>query len=313
LEDFIFHESDPWEVRAFDFEPTLFHNPEFLALKGKSGWRSFVASHLKQKKVVVSLFLHVEHDVANSSRQSPFGNIEFSSDILPETLYKFLEFVEGKLRLSGIRKIVIKASPFHYDAAKSGLLQTFLFNKGYKVVEAEVDAILPITASFEDGLNRLETRHLKKCLESDLRYIFHPVKELENIYSFIHSCRQRKGYPLSMTSEELLLSAGRFPDRYLPVGVYYQNELIAASIAVRITSDILYNFYADHAAAYDHLSPVVFVVKALHDYCQKSSIRMLDMGTSALDRQPNFGLLNFKLRLGGIPTPKLTFEKTVEV
>ena len=310
MEDFIFHESDPWEVRAFDFEPTLFHNPEFLALKGKSGWRSFFVTHPKQKKVVVSLFLHVEGDVASSSRQSPFGTIEFSSDILPETLYKFLEFVEGKL--AGIRKIIIKSSPFYYDAAKSGLLQTFLFNRGYEVIDAEVGAVLPITASFEDGLNRLEKRHLKKCVESDLHYIFHDVKELENIYAFIHSCRQRKGYPLSMTLQELLLAAEAFPDRYLPVGVYHQNELIAASIAVRITSDILYNFYADHAAAYDHLSPVVFVVKALHDYCEKYNVKMLDMGTSALDRQPNFGLLNFKLRLGGIPTPKLTFEKTVE-
>lgn len=75
------------------------------------------------------------------------------------------------------------------------------------------------------------------------------------------------------------------------------------------SSEILYNFYADHSEAYDHLSPVVLLVKALYEYCQQQGMSLLDYGTSAVDGQLNFGLLNFKLRLRGKPSPKLTFEK----
>ena len=51
------------------------------------------------------------------------------------------------------------------------------------------------------------------------------------------------------------------------------------------------------------------VTKALYEYCQEHNISLLDFGTSAVNNQPNFGLLNFKMRLGGIPSAKLTFQK----
>ena len=102
-----------------------------------------------------------------------------------------------------------------------------------------------------------------------------------------------------------------FPQQYVLFGVYQEETLVAASIAIHVNSRILYNFYADHDMAYDHLSPVVLLTEGLVRYAQEQKADWLDLGTSALENKPNFGLLDFKMRLGGKPTAKLTFEKVL--
>jgi hypothetical protein len=50
-------------------------------------------------------------------------------------------------------------------------------------------------------------------------------------------------------------------------------------------------------------------MEGIYEHCQVEKIRLIDLGTSALNGRPNFGLLDFKLNLGAVPTEKLTFEK----
>jgi hypothetical protein len=129
------------------------------------------------------------------------------------------------------------------------------------------------------------------------------------VYDFIFTCRNEKGYPLSMQLEELQHMAVKFPDRYLLFGVFRSDSLVAAAITIRVKKNILYDFYHDHAAAFDHLSPVTFLVDGIYRFCFENDIQLLDLGTSAIDGLPNFGLLNFKKKLGALATPKLTFQK----
>lgn len=309
MEDFIFHEAAPGETKTFDFEPSLFHHPSHLDLQHFQGWRWYFVLHPRHKRIVASLYLHIDGEVARSSIRSPFGTVECSDDIQSEILYRFLAFVETRVRLLGVRKIIIKNPPLHYALEKGALLQTFFFNLGYTVINAEVGAIRLTNDNFETGLNRLEKRKLKKSHRAKLSCHFLSNDKLEAVYSFILGCRQRKGHQLSITIEDLRRTMSRFPKRYILFGVFLEKEMVAASVAVCITSNILYIFYADHAEAYDHLSPVVLLVKGLYDYCQQQKMTMLDLGTSAVKGHPNFGLLNFKMRLGGQPSPKLTFEK----
>lgn len=311
MEAFIFQEAEPGGTETFGFEPSLFHDPSHLDLQRSEGWKWYFVLHPRHKMIVASLYLHIGEEVASSAIRSPFGTVECSDDLPPEILYQFLTFVETRVRATGIRKITIKNPPLHYAPEKDALLQTYLFNLGYTVIHAEVGAIRFVHEDFEKGLNRLERRKLKKSGAANLSYKLLPSDKLEEVYSFILGCRKRKGHLLSITLADLTRTILRFPDRYVLSGVFLSEEMAAASVAVRVHSNILYNFYADHAEAYDALSPVVFLVKGLSDYCLENKISMLDLGTSAENNQPNFGLLNFKMRLGGNPSPKLTFEKNL--
>ena len=80
-------------------------------------------------------------------------------------------------------------------------------------------------------------------------------------------------------------------------------------VSVRINKSILYNFYMDHDAPYNKLSPALMLMEGLFKFCEEQSIDLLDLGTSSLDGKPNFSLLAFKLRTGAFPSLKLRFEK----
>lgn len=309
MEDFIFHETEPGEIRTFDFEPSLFHNPLHLSIQSPSGWKWFYVLHPRHKRVIASLYLHVQGDTASSSVQSPFGTVECSDDLAPNTLYHFLEFIERRLHQNGIRRIVLKCPPVHFYPKYEGLLQTFLFNLGYVVTDAKMGTVRRVADDFTTELNRLERRKLRKAHHAALSCRFISNDRQKEVYDFILSCRERKGYPLSMTFTDFERTVQAFPDRYILTGVYFQEQLISASVAVRVNTGILYNFYADHDSKYDSLSPVVLLVEMLYNYCREHNIVLLDYGTSATHGKPNFGLLTFKLRLGGTPSPKHTFEK----
>ncbi len=64
-----------------------------------------------------------------------------------------------------------------------------------------------------------------------------------------------------------------------------------------------------HDDAYKQYSPVIAIIEALYTTCQDHSFSMLDLGTSMTQGKPNFSLLDFKTRLGGVVTEKLTLYK----
>ena len=262
---------------------------------------------------MASVHFHIADGVAYSPLKSPFGSIEFSEDLSLITLFRFLEHVSSRLKTLGAKKLVIKDCPHDYQPQKAPILHTFLFNQGYRVIDAEVGALIPVTsARFDSGLDDWEKRKLRQASEAGLRFKEMPLDEIGRAYLFILACRKYKGYSLSMSLFDLKETAGTFPKKFRIFGVFQEERLVATSISILVQEKILYNFYSSHSSEFDSLSPIVFLINHMYSYCQDQKIETLDLGTSALDGKPNFGLLDFKLRLGAKPTPKLTFEKNLD-
>ena len=298
------------ENASRDYEPSLFNLLSHRVIQAPR-WNSFYI--INEKKSLISGEVHftLENAVARSPHKSPFGSFEFSSSLPPRVLFEFIQFAEQNLAEKGAIDIAVKNPPQLVHQGSAALLQTFLFNLGYQVVDAEAGAIIRIEESFENKLDSFEKRKLRQGRESSLTTSQLPAEQLERAYHFIADCRAKKNYALSMTYEDLVRIQEIFNDRLVLFGVFKDAELIAASIALLVRSDVLYNFYADHDQAFDQWSPVVILIEGMYHYCKQHSIQMLDLGTSAFDGRPNFGLLDFKIHLGGIVTPKLTFRKLI--
>ena len=112
-----------------------------------------------------------------------------------------------------------------------------------------------------------------------------------------------------MEWEQLRQTAALFPGRYLSFAVQAGEKMIAAAIAIRVSSGILNLFYIDHDSEFDKLSPPVLLIAALYDYCTMNHIPLLDLGTSSLSGGPNISLLTFKMRMGAQPFVKPTLRK----
>jgi hypothetical protein len=312
LEDYLFHEGRMPSGYSQDFESSLFNQPTHLLLQAPDGWKAFYILNEKYRTASASVWFNINQGVAHSPVKSPYGSVEFNEDLPPIVLFRFLEFVESRLKARGIEKIIIKDCPSNYRADEAALLQTFLFNLGYQVINAEAGTLIPITTpGLGEALHAWEVRKLRQA--TDARLIFRELSldQLGEVYLFILSCRKVKGYSLSMSLTELKQAVNAFERRFHFFGVYDDERLAAASIGIRVRENVLYNFYSAHASAFDAVSPVVFLISRMYGFCFEQKIKLLDLGTSALDGKPNFTLLDFKMRLGGKPTTKLTFQKNL--
>lgn len=279
-------------------------------LQDPDGWHTFFTLNRKYKQIDALLHVNLRDNVAHSPLKSPFGSIEYSETIQPLILYRFLEFVESRLRAKLVSKIILKNPPQAYRPHHAALLYTFLFNHGYRVADAEVGAVINVTSEkFQNSLHAWEKRRHKQAHAAGLTFKALSVEQLGEIYLFILGCRMKKGYKLSMSLHELKKTVLQFPSNFLVFGVFQAEKLVAASIAVLVYESILYNFFSDHSDEFDQLSPMVVLIEGLYNFGYENNVQLLDLGTSAVDGKPNFGLLDFKMHLGAKPTPKFTFEK----
>jgi hypothetical protein len=311
LEDYSFSEQLSPDLES-GFQVSLFNEPAHLLLQDREGWHAFYAINNKHKRVDALLNVHLQHGVARSLLKSPFGSIEFSSRLPLNTLFHFITFVESRLKSKGAESVVLKNPADLYNASRAAILQVFLSNHGYHISEAETGCMVATVDASLQNSDSWEKRKLRQAQEAGLAFKKISIEQLDEIYFFILACRKQKNYSLSMSLSDLRQTITTFPDRFFLFGAYLQDKIIAAAITVRVTDDVLYNFYVDHDMAYDQLSPVVFVVDGILNFCRERKLPWLDLGTSAVAGKPNFGLLDFKMRLGGMPTPKLTFTKVLD-
>jgi len=295
-----------------DFDSYLFNEPKNLTIQASEGWHSFYAVRTEKKIAKARVHFFVQDGAAISPLKNPFGSYEFSDTLPPRELFEFIKWIEGRLAPLGVKRIEIKSYPELYNRSRSALLSTFLFNQGYRVKKAELSACIEVSASsLYQVMSSWEKRKAGQIRRSNLRFGLMPVSRLKDVYEFISSCREERRQTLSMTYGQIKTVSDHFPHRFLLFGMFDNNSLAAASISILVNNTILYNFYSGHAKQYDKLSPVVRLMEGIYEHCQTEKIKLIDLGTSALQGRPNFTLLDFKLNLSATPTQKLVYEKVL--
>lgn len=310
MNDYHFTDQVPPADYRQDFKASIFHDERHLKLQAESGWQSFYILNQKHKAIAGVVHVHVKDHVAVSPLKASFGSFAFTESLPAEIMFRFIGFVENSLRTLGALKVTYVSPPTDYQSGQLQLLYVLLNSAGYQVQTAEAGAIIPVSHEpLETKMDDWEVRKLKQA--RDAGFIFTPCTKnpVDEIFQFILNARKEKGYSLSMTQVMLERTVEEFPDQFIFFEVMKGYERAAASIAIRVMDGILYNFYSAHHSRYDAWSPVVMLIDGMYGWCQQQGIRLLDFGTSALNNQPNFSLLDFKLRLGSHPTAKFTFVK----
>jgi hypothetical protein len=289
------------------FSESLYNTEQHRLLQASDSWVSFYVLNEIKKRVAASCHFNICDGVALSPYRAPFGGIELGSRLSKKILSDFVLYIESNLRKNDVRLITIKnqsrlTGPF--DAVE----QSFL-HLGFQLEKSEMSSIISVDKIFQKGLHNSERKRMNKCIRSKFTVSQLPVRDVKTVYRFISECRTKKNYELSMSWPEMEKLVKNFPTEIIPFVVKDGDEIIAAAICVRVNKQVLYDFYHDHSPAYDQYSPVVFLMSAIHDYCQKHKIHWLDLGTSMVGDQINTGLHRFKLRLGAKPGVKNSFIK----
>ncbi|HEV8512825.1 MAG TPA: hypothetical protein VGQ59_06095 [Cyclobacteriaceae bacterium] len=294
------------------FERFLFNETRHRLSQSKDNRITFSLLNEQAEQVVAQIHFCVANLIASSPCRAPFGSVEFSSSLPPEALSSFLKETEQKLKSHGVNKIVIKDPAHQYRPEQSALLNTMFLNLGFITTSAEINSAIEVNeTTFEDKISHAEVKRLKRCRQEELEFRVLSMEMLDKVYFFINECREERGMALSMTLPQLKSTIQNCQNDFFLFGIFQKNQLMAASISVRVNERILYDFYHAHPKSFDQLSPVVSLVDGMYGYCQRNKFELLDLGTSAIDGKVNFSLLNFKTQLGCKSSMKLTFEKDI--
>ena len=286
----------------------IFNSRKFQSLKTGDVKNMVLFEGLKP---LARICFKLDKNQAISGQGATFGSVDSSRPMSKETVTFFLREVSTNLEREGNKAVIIKHWPEGYSTSSN--MQESFEEIGFKVISNELNQHLPVgDEAFNSLISKNERKKLNQCIKEGYTFKILATNQLEEVYRLVENTRTRKGYPVSMTLEALNKTTKVLPDKYLLFGLFAKEELIAASVSLRISENILYNFYHADAFAYRSTSPIVLLVQEIYNYCKRSDIKILDLGVSSENGKINAGLFKFKENLGCVSSAKKTYSLKYE-
>ncbi len=297
------------------FEPFLFLTPAHQALQAHGcATLAFFLEDEAAGYTVAQLYVVLDFEgqgLARSPGQASFGGVQLAQNLPAAALHPLLAAAEDTLRQHRQTRLALRGYPACYDPAGAAALGEALPQRGYQVVLEEQNYYLDTRRDYAAHLASSERRHLRQCQQAGFVVEQEPPILLPLAYEFIAACRRERGYALSLSLERVQALFRAFPQQHLLLSVRQpSSEWAAVLIAIRASRQVFYDFYLASALRLNSLSPSVLLVGGLHAFAQANEAALVDLGTSTLPSgEPNAPLLHFKRSLGGLPSPRLTWQK----
>lgn len=260
----------------------------------------------------VAHFTDIGSGVFRSPSRGTFSGIEFQKADLEQQIF-FITQIENRMMSKGAKKIAIASAPFHHNIVESTYLFNSLTNVGYSIAGQEMNfAVAVDSTSLIEKMAYNNRKRVKKCQRSNFVFeqVFTPI-ECQQVYELIAENRSSKGYPISMTSQQVQEMLKAFPESVYFFKAVANGQAVASAICIKIDADVLYVFYWGDLPGFEQYSPITFLANGIYEFCQANQFKLMDAGTSTLNGQPNLGLIKFKENLGMTAALKLSYIKAL--
>jgi len=245
-----------------------------------------------------------------SPARGTFAGYAWREGLALESLLTFHDAVMARLAALGARKVDILTAPMAYDPQAFSLQTYLLRSRGFQVSRCDLNQSLVVDGRpLVERMSYGNVKRLRKCEREGLVARALPMGALPAVVDTLAANRAAKGHTLSMTLAGLQQMVNTFPGAVQLFGCQAGGEQAAAALCLRLSADVLYVFYWGDRPGYAQLSPVVALADAIHAHCRADGATQMDVGTSTIDTDPNFGLLQFKRGLGFTESLKLQFSK----
>lgn len=287
------------------FEPFLYNQENFLALKNYPVQSFYVVDHQKRSiEARIHFAIRKQKDDtlrAISLPELPFGSLEYSDSLTEDQAADFLSFVQESLARKYVQAIEIRDCIIAYRTGADVVYQS-LQKLGYQTLDEPANYHIivdghPLVTKVTDG----QQNKLNKATKNNFIATIEPSEKISEIYEFIAMSYQTRQRKLSLPLSDLLSYAKTYPGRYLLFSVYHLRARIAACIAVQVSSSTVYTFYYTALLTYSSYSPTVLLLSHIYRYCQSNNTSLLDLGIGSESVQ------NFKRRMGGTHSCKRSY------
>lgn len=295
-----------WQFR---YEPFLFYKPEFLKQIESSAISSFYLEKVAEEELLAEIHFVRKENHAFSLPNASFGSLRFSTDTDAENLNFLMAHVESELVREGIKEVRIRNYPAAYDPIGADFVKEILLQKGYRKEFADINYHIELDQNFTDNLKQSERKRLTSLRNKGISAELWGNPDLDLVYEILLENRMAGGYPMTLEKEPFKSMFRNLQDTYIVFRSVFNDQVTAVSVCVRISNDILYNFYLGEKPEFRKYSPVVGLVESMVSYGRKNKYKILDLGIATDKGVLNEGLARFKQNLGGIASEKIMFSK----
>lgn len=291
----------------------IFNTESYFQLhqSGRDQFFSLVSGPQGDVQAVVH-FSEVEPGVFRSPARGTYAGIDLKTTTYAP-LIQFLDDVELHLRDAGARKVIISTAPFVHDPQKSAWLFQNLSERRYGVELSQLNySVLIDDVDLVDKMKHNNRKRFRKCEREGFVFAERDNEDAREVYDVIARNRAHRGYPISMSFEEVWRMVETFPGAVSFYGVNHGEELVASAVCMRLNPRVLYTLYWGDIPGYSRYSPVAFLAAGVYASAREKGFRLMDTGTVPSIRSgPAAGLIKFKENLGCRATLKLTYSKAL--
>jgi hypothetical protein len=282
----------------------LFHRPKFI-------FRDPRNSVVRFENQSAEIYFSSQQQSLISLQASPFGAFVTDREISKGDLRACLSEIHEWSARNSISQVLIRLFPNEYHPEFAAMITEALLESSFKVLYTDVTQYIPVTGNDSMNLNAHKKRRLRNSDASGFQFRSLTSDFLDHAYALFVQSRDNKGYPVTMSLDALRNMFVLFPDEYLLFGVFDEAKMIAASVSIKVSEEILYCFYIGDDLEYRSHSPVTALVSGIYAYCKTNGFEMLDLGLSTDNGIVNNGLYAFKKSFGALESSKLIFTKNL--
>jgi len=277
---------------------SLFHQAAFHRLH--AGGDGLFFEWAEGNQVLASVhFTPAADGLWRSPGRGTFAGYAWADGLRAEQLFAFHDAAMARLAARGARRVEILPAPMAHDPQRFSLQTYLLRTRGFRISQCDLNQSLDIdTRPLAERMSYGNVKRLRKCQREGFVSAALPLEALPQVYETLAANRHAKGHTMSMSLQALQAMSAQFPKALQLFSCQAGAEQAAAALCLRLSPAVLYVLYWGDRPGYAQLSPVVALADAIHTHCQTQGIAQLDVGTSTVDTDTNFGLLQFKGGLG---------------
>lgn len=230
----------------------------------------------------------------------------------PRNVQALVDHALEELRARGVERVRVKARPASYSASETYVLHA-LMHRGLRVVSSELSYGIDVSpfdtgAAYRASLKAPARRALRHAEREPFQYRLAATDgDFAVGYDLIAANRARRGYPLRLSLDYLLALRADFGDRIRFFTLHHDETPVAAALLYRLRPDIeLVEYWGDHHDL--DRSPMNRLAEEVCSRAIDEGVRLVDLGISSVDGEPNDGLIQFKQSIGANAELRLDLE-----
>ncbi|WP_109831400.1 GNAT family N-acetyltransferase [Reichenbachiella versicolor] len=243
--------------------------------------------------------------LAISLPMTPYAGVEFANTFIQEDISFFVESLKDFLRAENISECIIKQAPDFFHPASLPLREAFSTNEFQLSSEINHHVLL------KDGeiiLDPMQKRRIRKCKESGFSFVQESPHVAIEIHEFLSRCRDQQGLVINIDAVKFNNLVNNFPDHYNMYTVRDEHgQIMAALVTIEVNEHVIYSYLPGFDRQFSSYSPLSFLFSELYRF-SADRYKVIDLGISSIHGKPQFSLIQFKERMGGIRTDRYSFH-----